>query len=195
MPKLGYKETEEHKRKIGEAHKGIKFTEEHKKKLGEAHMGDKNHNFGKKLTEETKQKMSKAHKKNPIKYWLDKKFTKEHKNNLSLSRIGKKGYWAGKKRPETTGENNSAWKGGITSIHTKIRMSLEYRLWRKSVFERDNYTCIWCGQVGGKLQVDHIKPFADYPELRFAIDNGRTLCENCHKTTNSYGVHRKDILW
>jgi 5-methylcytosine-specific restriction endonuclease McrA len=68
----------------------------------------------------------------------------------------------------------------------KIRSSLEYRLWRESVLKRDNFTCVWCGQKGYKLQADHIKPFCLFPELRFAIDNGRTLCEECHKTTETY---------
>ena len=89
------------------------------------------------------------------------------------------------------GEKHGNWKGGITPINAKIRQSLEYKLWRKAVYERDNYTCVWCGvrSKRGKsviLHADHIKPFAYYPELRFAIDNGRTLCIDCHKTTDTY---------
>lgn len=87
------------------------------------------------------------------------------------------------------------WKGGVCEINKKIRMSFEYRLWRTAVFERDNYTCIWCGEKSRKgksleIQADHIKPFADYPELRFAIDNGRTLCRECHKKTETFGWNK-----
>lgn len=92
-------------------------------------------------------------------------------------------------------ENHWNWKGGISSINSKIRSSLEYKLWHKAILKRDNFTCRFCGERGGKLQVDHIKPFAFYPELRFAIDNGRTLCESCHKTTDTYKGRAKKELY
>ena len=79
------------------------------------------------------------------------------------------------------GEKNVNWKGGVTSINEKIRKSVEYRLWREAVFARDNWVCVECGKRGGELRADHIKMFAFHPELRFAIDNGRTLCFVCNR--------------
>jgi len=90
------------------------------------------------------------------------------------------------------GKNNWNWKGGITPESKRLYFSEEYKLWRKAVFERDNYTCVWCGARNGNgkeivLQADHIKQFCDYPELRFVLENGRTLCIDCHKKTDTYG--------
>lgn len=93
----------------------------------------------------------------------------------------------GKPYLKLRGKNHPRWKGGITEENHKIRTSLEYKLWRKAVFERDKYICIWCREKGGKLNADHIKPFSLFPELRFAIDNGRTLCRACHLKTDTYG--------
>ena len=84
------------------------------------------------------------------------------------------------------GESAPNWQGGKTKINKLLRHRLEYKLWRESVFKRDNWTCVWCEIRGGKLEADHIKPFALFPELRFAIDNGRTLCVECHKKTDTY---------
>jgi 5-methylcytosine-specific restriction endonuclease McrA len=93
-----------------------------------------------------------------------------------------------KQSKESKGSRAPNWQGGITPENRRIRNSIEYKLWREAVFKRDNYLCVWGGKEhGNKLHADHIKTFALYPELRFAIDNGRTLCVECHKKTDSYG--------
>lgn len=63
----------------------------------------------------------------------------------------------------------------------EIRNSKENTEWRTAVFERDKYTCVICKKVGGRLNAHHIKPFSKFPNDRFDIDNGITLCEKCHK--------------
>lgn len=85
------------------------------------------------------------------------------------------------------GKNSHFWRGGKTKESILIRSSAKYQEWRTAVFKRDNYTCKKCGIKGVYLQVDHIKQFAHYPELRFEISNGRTLCKPCHRKTNTYG--------
>lgn len=176
--RINYKHSAETKRKISENNKGKHYlteehiqkmrkpkTEEHKRKLSEAHKGHTPWNKGKSWSEETKDKMRASKLEKPTKYWL------------------------GKNRLDMLGKNNSSWKGGITPINQKIRNSKEYKLWRTAVLERDGYTCIWCGARGSierYLHVDHIKPFSLFPELRFAIDNGRTLCKDCHEKTDTY---------
>ena len=76
-------------------------------------------------------------------------------------------------------------KNGFTKhqIDRCIRYGGEAKKWRKAVFERDSYTCQFCKIRGRYIEADHIKPFAYFPELRFSIDNGRTLCRACHNKT------------
>lgn len=97
--------------------------------------------------------------------------------------------WCNKNIPRNyiRGERSHFWQGGKTEASKKIKSSLGYKLWRKAVFERDNWTCMWCKEKGGNLTADHIKPFSLFPELRLAIDNGRTLCRDCHKKTDTWG--------
>lgn len=64
------------------------------------------------------------------------------------------------------------------------RLSPDYINWRILVFERDNYTCQVCKQVGGNLNAHHIKSFAKYKNLRTDVNNGITLCEKCHKAVH-----------
>lgn len=99
-------------------------------------------------------------------------------------------------RAAVSGPNAGNWKGGITSIHYRIRRSKKYAAWRSAVFKRDNFTCVLCGVRARKgrrveLHADHIKPFAFFPDLRFDIGNGRTLCKPCHLKTPTFGFTGK----
>ena len=133
--------------------------------------------LGVKHSVKTKRKMSLA-ALGKHKFWLGKKFSKEHRTKLGMKNIGDKCH---------------LWRGGITPINAKIRQSSEYKLWRTAVFQRDSYQCVWGGKEhGDKLHADHIKSFSQFPELRFAIGNGRTLCVECHRKTDTWGGRTKN---
>ncbi len=90
------------------------------------------------------------------------------------------------------GPRCSAWRGGVTPHNKKIRDSKQYKEWREKVFRRDDYTCQVCGARNGKgkavyLQAHHIKEFINYAELRFDLNNGQTLCLECHLKTENWG--------
>ena len=144
-------------------------------------------NKGIPMSKEAKGNLSKSLKgrKSPNK---GKKLSKKHKVNLSLSHKGKPNH-------KNSGEKSNFWKGGITPLHKKIRMSLEYSQWRNAVFLRDNWTCQKCGKHGGYLEVHHNKiSFSKIIEkykirnmgnalnvpILWDIDNGITYCVKCH---------------
>ena len=92
-----------------------------------------------------------------------------------------------------SGSNSHMWKGGITPETRKIREGGQYSQWRTQIFKRDDYTCQWCRVTSGNgkavvLHADHIKPFAYFPELRFELSNGRTLCTDCHAWKTKYDM-------
>lgn len=90
------------------------------------------------------------------------------------------------------GENGPRWEGGKTSANKILRSSAAFREWRKQVFTRDNYSCVNCSAKSGvgkrvELHPDHIKPLSTHPELVFELSNGRTLCADCHRATDTWG--------
>lgn len=145
--------------------------------------------------------------------WKDKEFRKnqiEKRKGKPSGALGKS--WKLKhikKSPNIKGENNPNWKGGKTKTSQLIRSSAEYSFWRKQIFERDNYACQNCGRRNKKgdkviIEADHIYPFYkiiddfNITSIEEAIsckefwdvDNGRTLCRECHKKTDSYGSNQ-----
>lgn len=125
-------------------------------------------------------------------------FSEDYKNKLSEAKLGDKNpnfgkkhsviarkkmseAKTGKKRENFYGVANPRWKGGITEEYLRIRTGFEYELWRRAVMTRDGYTCQKYGTKGGILHAHHIQNFAQWPELRFAIDNGVTLSDKAHR--------------
>lgn len=96
-----------------------------------------------------------------------------------------------------SGENSAVWKGDKASYDRTERYDPKYREWRRSVFRRDGYTCQCCGTISKAgiekpvyINAHHIKNWKDNPEDRFDVDNGITLCMECHNLFhNEYGRH------
>lgn len=132
------------------------------------------------------------------------------KKKIAISNRGRISYWRGKHNPSVAGKKNWNWKGGIYPFMLKIRDLLEYTTWRKKVFEKNSFRCVICKVPGGwsktqkkkiELEADHIKAFSvivrenNVKSLEDArncqelwdLKNGRTLCRECHKKTETYG--------
>jgi 5-methylcytosine-specific restriction endonuclease McrA len=162
-------------------------SEETRKKLIESHRGKipwnkglKGWNAGHFVSDATKEKIREKLKGNKNSLGFKHSVVRNKKISEALKgKPGKVRFWQGKKRPEMSKEKNWRWKGGITPENHRIRTSLEFKEWRRKVFERDNYACQCCG-TRKNLHPHHLYSFAGYPEYRFETWNGQTLCENDH---------------
>ena len=155
-----------------------------------SNLGRRAYNKGKKLSESQKEDISLATRRG---------MTPEVRLKISLARRGKPLTAEHRKkigigvRGKTRGEAHYKWKGGTKTISGIPYNSWEYADWRMRVFKRDSFTCVFCGNTGKRLQADHILPKCLYPKSAFHLSNGRTLCEDCHKRTPTYGVNKQRI--
>lgn len=168
----------EHKTKLREAHKGKKMHEKTREGLRRSLIGNQ-HTLGKKMPESFCEKISKRLIGNKIN--VGRVLTTEHKNKISR---------------KLSGSKSPFWKGGITPINQKIRSSRIYNSWEKLVKEKNDYKCQKCKSgVKKDLVAHHILNFAEYPELRFSVENGITFCRSkCHKLFHHIYGRKKNNL-
>jgi 5-methylcytosine-specific restriction endonuclease McrA len=93
------------------------------------------------------------------------------------------------------GEDNKNWRGGKDQ---QRKNTIQAKQWRKQALERSGYVCEECGIDGTTscaccnqtpdLHVHHIKPWREYPEHRYDLNNAEVLCTSCHRA-----VHRGNI--
>lgn len=145
---------------------------------------------------------------NNARYWLGKKrtITKEWRKNLSNARKGKmpKNWSAIKYSTKGKfGKEHPVWvENKKVSLYQAIHQLYQYGRWRFAIFSRDNFTCVLCKKkASGRLEADHYPKYfaniiAEYgiksideaivcKEL-WDINNGRTLCKDCHQKTPNY---------
>ena len=135
---------------------------------------------GKLLSDEHRASLSRAKKGKPIKHFIDNQEEICKKISEALR---------GRPQPWNRGDRHPNYKdGGLAKYARQKDMGrFEYKEWRRQVFERDDWTCQCCGNRGGRLVADHIKPYSTYPDLRYDLSNGRTLCDPCHRKTDTFG--------
>lgn len=111
----------------------------------------------------------------------DFQYSEEQLKRIRTMAIGYK--MSEKVRKQMSGKNHWNWKGGITKEHNKYRNLREWKEWRSLIFNRDTFTCQFCNQRGGNIEPHHIFPKSKYPKEIFDINNGITLCTDCHNLT------------
>jgi hypothetical protein len=81
------------------------------------------------------------------------------------------------------GEKHYKWIKDRSKVKKSEHKHLDglYRYWSKEVKNRDNWKCkINNKYCNGKLEAHHILPWSKFPELRYEINNGISLCHFHH---------------
>jgi hypothetical protein len=185
------------------SHKGKIHSEEAKKRMSNARKGENHHYFGKHLSKEHREKLSKAN--------VGKHPSEETRKKLSKSKRGKNHPFFGKHLSEThrefisnsnkgktpsletkikiskslkgkfIGKNSPNWQGGLSFFPYSLKFNGDLK---RSIRERDNFTCQECGVEENKnqkkLSIHHI----DYDKENCSESNLISLCKPCHSKTN-----------
>jgi 5-methylcytosine-specific restriction endonuclease McrA len=77
------------------------------------------------------------------------------------------------------GDRHPCWRGGCLRHRGGL-----YTIWARTVIQRDRGLCKRCG-ADRKIQAHHIRPWAKFPEFRYRVRNGITLCVKCHRHVHS----------
>lgn len=114
---------------------------------------------------------------------------REHGHILTGNYLSEQGRKANASRKTIAG-----WKWAKEDTNHLERANFQYRC-KQKVLARDDYTCQICLSGSEYLQVDHIKGWTEYPELRFDLDNLRTLCMPCHYYVTYKKKLPKGMTW
>jgi len=117
--------------------------------------------------------LSDKHKKNISIASRGKVIPPEVREKISKAHTGMKKPWS--KFPVLRGDQHGMWKGGVERRRPGIGK------WRRDVLVRDEYTCQLCGFKHIHVEAHHLNSYTKFPTLRFNVDNGVTLCKDCHK--------------
>jgi hypothetical protein len=80
--------------------------------------------------------------------------------------------------------NISLGKGGEGILHNSPFNYYKLGKWSKAVKERDDYICQHCYLDGipgtGEIEAHHIVSKSLFPQYAYDLDNGQSLCRECH---------------
>ena len=134
--------------------------------------------IGRKLDDKHKKKISEGGKrrfKNP----LERKKLSKIMSEVMKEVWKRPEYRKKKKEGCRSGENSHFWAGGKSFEKYGVDWTATLR---RSIRERDNYSCVMCGKLQSDFafSVHHI----DYDKKNCNPDNLITLCKSCHQKTN-----------